>query len=425
MLKRRIRPTDTSDLFDQKINIPCVLDNKTRNSIVKERRFIQLTHLDCFSGPGGICTGFKAAGISTVAAIEKVESCAETYTKNHPSVKILRNDIRNISKDEIKKIAPNGIDIITAGMPCETFSTAGSSSRSFYDHRQILFLEPIRLASALNAKVIMFENVPGILTKKLEKGRPELVVNILRKELTNAGYIFQKSAVLNACNYGAAQSRERFFLIASKEDFDYRFPSVSLSFQPTVKDAFEDLPKIQANQGDINKKYLSKFNAYISLMRDNAFWGFNSAPDNPSYHAAPNHRPNTLERFKLIEPGEGLKNLFFKYPEEKVKELQQNGILPRKWFIQRNRRLVLNNVSATITSHCLDELVHPTLNRALTVREVARLQSFPDAYDFCGGPYICPHIYETQDKYEQVGDAVPPLLSYYLAKSLINCIKTK
>lgn len=425
MLKRRIKAADVSDLFDRPKQIQCVLDEEIRAIAIKQREVVDLTHLDCFSGPGGICTGFKATGITTVAAIEKVDSCAMTYTKNHPSVAILRDDIRNISNEALKKVAPKGIDIITAGMPCETFSTAGSSSRSFYDHRQVLFLEPIRLASAVNAKVIMFENVPGILTKKLEKGRPELVVNILRKALADAGFSYQKSTVLNARNYGAAQSRDRFFLIASKDDIDYRFPTVSLTFQPTVKDAFADLPKIDANQGDLKIKYLSQINPYISLMRDHAFWGGGSRGDNPSYHVAPNHRPKTLERFKLIEPGEGLKDLFFKYPKEKVKQLQDSGILPNKWFIQRNRRLVLNNVSATVTSHCLDELLHPSLNRALTVREVARLQSFPDSYDFIGGPYICPHIYETQDKYEQVGDAVPPLLAYYLGQALISCLSAK
>jgi DNA (cytosine-5)-methyltransferase 1 len=82
-------------------------------------------------------------------------------------------------------------------------------------------------------------------------------------------------------------------------------------------------------------------------------------------------------------------------------------------FIKRNYRLREEEASPTVTSHCLDEFVHPTFDRALTVRECARLQSFPDSYDFCGGPYLVPHIDRTvQDKYEQIGDAVPPLLAY-------------
>jgi DNA (cytosine-5)-methyltransferase 1 len=115
-------------------------------------------------------------------------------------------------------------------------------------------------------------------------------------------------------------------------------------------------------------------------------------------------------------PGESLVDLFKKFSPEVVKELQEKKILPKKWYIQRNKKLILNEPSKTITSHCLDELVHPELNRGLSVREVARLQGFPDFYDFKGGPFICPHIYETQDKYEQIGDAVPPLLAYHWGK---------
>ena len=94
-------------------------------------------------------------------------------------------------------------------------------------------------------------------------------------------------------------------------------------------------------------------------------------------------------------------------------ELQKRRVLPRKMFIKRNYRLVSDQPSPTVTSHCLDEFVHPIYDRALTVRECARLQSFPDSYNFCGGPYLTPHLHnDIQDKYEQIGDAVPPLLAY-------------
>ena len=93
--------------------------------------------------------------------------------------------------------------------------------------------------------------------------------------------------------------------------------------------------------------------------------------------------------------------------------MQARRVLPKKMFIKRNYRLKLDDVSPTVTRHCLDEFVHPVFDRALTVRECARLQSFPDCYDFAGGPYLVPHIDRTvQDKYEQIGDAVPPLLAY-------------
>lgn len=115
----------------------------------------------------------------------------------------------------------------------------------------------------------------------------------------------------------------------------------------------------------------------------------------------------------MIRPGEGVKDLFKRLPQDEVKELQKDGTLPKKIFSKRNIRLELNKPALTITSHCLDENVHPTEDRALTVRECARLQSFPDSYDFCGGPYMIGHDNrDIQDKYEQIGDAVPPLVAY-------------
>ena len=126
-----------------------------------------------------------------------------------------------------------------------------------------------------------------------------------------------------------------------------------------------------------------------------------------------------MKRFSLLNQGESLKDLFERYIGEEREELQKERILPKKMFIKRNYRLVLKEPSPTVTSHCLDEFVHPKYDRALTVRECARLQSFPDSYDFCGGPYIVPHIDRTvQDKYEQIGDAVPPLLAYAWGKEI-------
>lgn len=147
-----------------------------------------LTHIDCFSGPGGICTGLHAAGFETKVAIEFIESCVETYRANHPEVKVIHSDIRNVTAEQIIPYIPkDGVDLVTSGMPCETFSTAGNTSRSFYDDRQFLFREGIRIAEIANAKMILFENVPGIVTKTVEKGKDTLIVDILKEELTDEG----------------------------------------------------------------------------------------------------------------------------------------------------------------------------------------------------------------------------------------------
>lgn len=149
----------------------------------------QFTHVDCFSGPGGICTGFHAAGFKTLLAIEYIQSCVDTYSRNHPSVRVIHSDIRDVTEEQILPyITEEGVDIVTSGMPCETFSTAGNTSRSFYDDRQFLFREGIRIAQMCKAKLILFENVPAIMTKRVAKNSPKLIVDMLKHELCETGY---------------------------------------------------------------------------------------------------------------------------------------------------------------------------------------------------------------------------------------------
>jgi len=388
---------------------------------------MEITHIDCFSGAGGICTGFRAAGINTKIAIEYVSSCVQTYKDNHPNVHVILNDIRKVKINEIKKALGNennSIDIVTSGMPCETFSTAGSTSRSFYDDRQYLFQQGIRIAKATNAKMILFENVTGIMSKTIAKGNKRLIIDELYSNLQDAGYGNFIPVILNAADFGIPQFRERFFILAVNNKnwkLEEHVPA-NTNKSVTVKEAILDLPNVEINTGIEKTEYNKKDSDYSLLMKNEKFWKlkFNNIL---TYHMPPNHRPCTIERFKLINPGEGLKDLFYKLDENKIKDYQKNRILPKKYYIQRNRRLQLDSISPTVTSHCLDELIHPIYDRALTVRECARLQGFPDAYNFSGGPYIIPHLYHIQDKYEQIGDAVPPLLAYAWGKLIIKLLK--
>ena len=161
-------------------------------------------------------------------------------------------------------------------------------------------------------------------------------------------------------------------------------------------------------------------------MKDDKFWRRTEFKGGLSYQMPMKHRACTIERFSLLKEGESLKDLFDRYQGEEREELQSRRVLPKKMFIKRNYRLVLSEPSPTVTSHCLDEFVHPIYNRALTVRECARLQSFPDSYDFCGGPYLTPHLHnDIQDKYEQIGDAVPPLLAYAWGKKVIDILNER
>ena len=384
----------------------------------------RFTHIDCFSGPGGICTGFHAAGMSTLLAIEHIKSCVDTYSANHPYVHIIHSDIRKVLPEHILPYIPgNGVDIVSSGMPCETFSTAGNTSRSFYDDRQFLFREGIRIAKIANAKMILFENVPGITSKTTEKGSGELIIDLLKRELCEAGYTNFIEAVLNAADFGVPQRRKRFFILASRiSGLRLSPPLPSAEKEVSVEEAFASLPNIIPNTKKEGTEYTSDTSPYSLLMRDCSFWKLPQR-DNLSYQTPMKHRQCTLERFALLNQGESLKSLFERYSGEERAALQARRVLPKKMFIKRNYRLKSGEASPTVTSHCLDEFVHPIYDRALTVRECARLQSFPDCYDFAGGPFIVPHIDRTvQDKYEQIGDAVPPLLAYAWGKEIIRIL---
>lgn len=386
---------------------------------------MEFTHVDCFSGPGGICTGFHAAGFKTAVAIEYIQSCVDTYSANHPEVHVIHSDIRKVTAEQILPFIPSeGVDIVTSGMPCETFSTAGNTSRSFYDDRQFLFREGIRIAQICNAKLVLFENVPAITTKTVAKDSRELIVDVLKDELKAAGYKNMIQVVLDASHFGVPQRRNRFFILAARDPkYLLREPEEVKQKTITVEEAFVDLPNVQPNSGKEAKDYLPSDSEYSKLMKDNAFWNRESQSASLTYQMPMKHRACTIERFKLLRPGESLKDLFDRYTGKEREELQSKRVLPKKMFIKRNYRLVNGESSPTVTSHCLDEFVHPTYNRALTVRECARLQSFPDSYDFCGGPYLTPHLHnDIQDKYEQIGDAVPPLLAYAWGKRIIEIL---
>ena len=384
-----------------------------------------LTHIDCFSGPGGICTGLRAAGYETRVAIEYIQSCVDTYSYNHPEVHVIHSDIRDVTTDQILPFIPaDGVDLVTSGMPCETFSTAGNSSRAAYDDRQFLFREGIRIAAISNAKLILFENVPMITTKRVAKDSNELIIDVLKKELEEAGYKNHKEFVLDASKYGVPQRRHRFFILAAKDPkLIIQAPKETCQAEVTVREAFIDIPEVVANTWKENPVYLDAESDYTRLMKNDEFWRRTTKEYKLLNHLPMNHRKHIVERFQILQQGEGLKGLFARLSPEELEEYQRRKVIPKTVYVKRNYRLRWDEASPTVTSHCLDEFVHPEQARALTVRECARLQSFPDSYDFVGGPYLVAHDDRSQqDKYEQIGDAVPPLLAYAWGKKIAEIL---
>ena len=231
--------------------------------------------------------------------------------------------------------------------------------------------------------------------------------------------------VLDATKYGVPQKRNRFFILATR--FEEWWLSEPNQFRKVanVADALIGLPNVIPNSDEEKTEYTGENSEYSKLLQDDVFWKRQDLSQKGILnHKAMRHRACTLKRFALLQPGDSLKSLFDRYQGEERAKLQEERILPKKLFIKRNMRLKGNEPSPTVTSHCLDEFVHPIHNRCLTVRECARLQSFPDSYNFVGGPYIVPHIDRTvQDKYEQIGDAVPPLLAYAWGLQIIELFK--
>lgn len=352
----------------------------------------KLKTLDLFSGCGGLTLGFKLAGFESQLAVEFVKEAAETF-KTNLGTEVIVKDIRKVSNREISSKLKTKIDLIAGGPPCEGFSNAGK--RNPLDKRNLLYREILRIARYLKPKIILMENVPALLTMKNGD-----VINDIRKGLLRIGY--QSDFVtLNSADFGVPQNRRRLFIIATKDNNYKRIISdlkkKKAKKLTSVYDAISDLPSLNPGQQETN--YFSKPIArYQIKMRKHSKELLN--------HKAVKHRQEIIERYKYIKPGSGIKEAWQTIPQQ---------FRPKALYAARGRRLHYLNPSYTVTSHCLDELIHPEQNRAITPREAARLQSFPDWYRFLG-KYVVFHGSHEQDQYEQIGDAVPPLMAEGIAK---------
>lgn len=435
------------------------------------------TSIDLFSGPGGICTGLKWSGIKPLIAVEMSYWTVQTYAASHdadifelekylngeledaaayfkPSSKtlLIHGDIREVSNSLIDKIllerfGVTAVDIVTGGAPCESFSMAGNRKED--DERNNLFLNLERIAKHVDAKMVLFENVKGLFSKKSNGVTGKMYQDIcdeFEREDSN-GVAFKLASrdkdivLLKSSNYGTPQERERIFLVGvnRRYDVEFQYPEKTHGENRkypyvTVEDALFDLPEFKEPKegkdeidftSHIKDSYSPQRKEYLALMTGK----MHGLPDHLknregklNSHITPGHRDKMVKRLSNILPGEGMKKaverLLLEGKDEIVKEY-----FPNKIYAARNRRLVPNKPSFTVTSHCLDEMVHPEFNRGLTPREAARLQSFPDWYQF-RGPYVKFHSDPEQDRYEQIGDAIPPLLAYALGKEIINTLNT-
>ncbi len=427
------------------------------------------TSIDLFSGPGGLCTGLRWSGIKALIAVEWSYWTVQTYAASHgaeifelekylnktmespekffkPSDKtlLIYGDINKVEVSLIKKILNerfnvDSVDLVTGGAPCESFSMAGERKED--DDRNVLYKNVLRIARGVDSKMFLFENVKGLFSKKLN-GVPGAMFRYICEEFQSEieglpSYKLcssdQNKVLLKAIEYGVPQARERVFLVGVNRKFKstYKYPEPTHGPNRkfpyvTVGDAIMDLPQIQKDEESDTYYFDLKTVTeparldYLNRMRG----AFSEPPKDIQYtdtslynHKAPGHTIKMMNRISSIKPGENMKKAYERLVEEGKEDFAKENF-PNKLYAARNRRLVLTEPSFTVTSHCLDEMIHPTLNRALTPREAARLQSFPDWYQF-RGPFVKFHSDPEQDQYEQIGDAIPPLLGYALGKEII------
>ena len=343
--------------------------------------------LDLFCGAGGFSVGLDMTGnFSTVIGLDFDKYAIETFSKNFPNAIAICGDIlsQDVKNQVIKESKSLGVNMIIGGPPCQGFSLKGKNL-GLNDQRNFLFKEYLNLVKEIQPDVFIIENVKNILNSSNHYFRDEII-----KEIEKLGYIVNYG-VVNAKNYGVPQSRERALFIASKSKF-INFPNPQEK-TVTVRDAISDLSYLESSEGNILADYINKpMSDYQKLLRGKKL----------QYHKASEHSKVAIEKLKLIPP-------------EKGKEYLPKELIGKQKFATTWSRLEWDNISPTIDTRfdtpSNGKNSHPYLNRAITPREAARIQSFNDDFYFYGPKVaVC----------KQIGNAVPPLMAKAIGEQICN-----
>ncbi len=397
-------------------------------------KILQPVAIDLFAGAGGFGLGFKIAGFSVPLSIEIDAWACDTLRYNHPEMTVIQNDIRDFNNiNSVKEICLLKPDIIIGGPPCQGFSIAGPAQKDPNDPRNTLFINFAQWISFLEPKAFIMENVKGLLSRKNVDGVK--VIDIIKKTFEDIGY-FVEIWLLNSAEYGIPQIRERVFIVGNKLGKQIGIPpkthfldllninSWQLSLEgihlnPAISlwDAISDLPPLNAREGKEEQSYiLESQNPYQQWMRNSSKILYN--------HVAMEHSKRVVERFKQINWGESSSDVAQEYG---AKRRSGNGELSGKTYDQNNRRLNPYKPAHTIAASFYANFIHPFQHRNLTAREGARVQSFPDNYRFLGKKTVVSHkLLQRENRfnekflcqYNQVGNAVPPLLAKAIAVHL-------
>jgi DNA (cytosine-5)-methyltransferase 1 len=356
---------------------------------------MKLRAIDLFAGCGGLSKGFMDAGFDILVGVDNDNVALDTFRRNHGDAVALYADLSQPKAfDEIEQIIDGrNVDVVIAGPPCQGFSLTGP--RDFDDNRNRLYLAVIYAVRRLSPKAFVVENVPGMAA--LYKGE---IKNEVVRRFTELGYNVLPN-VLCAADFGVPQMRKRLVFMGVRQDIGYpQFPKPVLHPRNyvTCSQAISDLPPREPVVGNLNwlgkevDEYSSEpLTEYQRRMRGNCNVLYN--------HVATQHKQFVIDTIAQVPEGCNYKSL----PE---------GVGESRRFHEAWTRYHSDKPSKTIDTGHRNHF-HYKFNRVPTIRENARLQSFPDCFVFTGT--------RTQQN-RQVGNAVPPLLGYYLGKKLRSVI---
>lgn len=400
-----------------------------RNSKVKEADGARFTVVDLFSGAGGISLGFHDKGFRIALVVDNDSRALQTYRLNHPWVeqnRILCEDLRGLASTRIRAISSEEkIDVLVAGVPCQGFSRVGYRTKPDLikekkykpekDPRNTLFKEVIRFARLLNPQCILVENVPDMESANVTHyGMDRRVIELLERRLGGMGY-HTATVCLDATDFGIPQKRRRLFFVASKktlpDKMEERLTKLAQEMKypetiPSLFDAIASLPALKAGEGvqiasfaHVQDKGVSDYREFVG---NDAAIIFN--------HVARPHNNDDMRIIEALQPGENYVALVRRMPD--ILNGRSHKVYTTRNFQDKFYRLRWDAPCRTIVAHLAKDgnsFIHPEQNRALTVREAARIQSFPDDFIFTGS---------RTSQFIQVGNAVPPMLARVFARFL-------
>ncbi|WP_144575946.1 DNA cytosine methyltransferase [Agrobacterium sp. DE0009] len=325
------------------------------------------TAVDLFCGSGGVSQGLKSAGWRVLAACDNDPAAANTYRANHPEVRLVEGDIKlNCTIGSITAAVGGMTDLVVICAPCQPFSSQNRHRGN--DEREQLIVRALAVVAKLRPALVFFENVPGLVSPAYRE-----IVTTVHAGLKGLGYAVSEPIVRDAADFGVPQRRRRCIMLAARcEGAVAAFSSTDVRRDPrTVYSAIADLPVLASGE----------------------------ASENDPLHRSRTHQPIALERLKHIPHNGGSRSSL---PDHLVLKCHKGKSTS---FSDVYGRMAWDSVAPTLTTGCTDltrgRFGHPDQNRAITMREAARLQTFPDDYRFVGQPAQISR---------QIGNAVPPAM---------------